>query len=131
MYRYLTLFVTLHLAQAAPVAADAALECGVQMSSQVEIASCVAAQLDVTNQALDEAMGFAQDAAAELDDVTGREDAVPALAAAQMAWLAYRNAECSYSGALFGGGSGAGIAEGACHIAMTRARIAEIMASLP
>ncbi|MBF9049785.1 DUF1311 domain-containing protein [Roseobacter sp. HKCCD9010] len=131
MSRNLTLLATLYAVSAAPVAADAALECGVQVSTQVEIASCVAAQVDIANQALNETVGFAQDAAAELDGVTERDDAVPALAEAQTAWLAYRDAQCSYSGALFGGGSGAGIAEGACHVTLTRARIAELLALLP
>ncbi len=131
MSRYLTLFAVLYLALAAPASADAALECGVQVSSQVEIASCVTAQMDVANDALEEALGFARDAAAELDDVTGRAEAVPALDAAQTAWSTYRDAQCSYSAALFGGGSGAGIAEGACHIAVTRARIADLFGSLP
>ena len=114
-----------------PVAADPAMECGVQVSSQVEIASCVSAQVRIIDLALDQALGFAQEAAAELDGVTEREVAGPALEAAQGSWLAYREAQCSYSAALFGGGSGAGIAEGACHVALTRARIAELMESLP
>jgi len=114
-----------------PVAADPAMECDVQVSSRVEISSCVSAQVRIIDLALDEALGFAQDAAAELDGVTERELAEPALDAAQGAWLAYREAQCSYSAALFGGGSGAGIAEGACHVELTRARIAELMESLP
>ncbi len=131
MPRFLTLFAMPYVVSATPAAADAALECGVQVSSQVKIASCVAAQVDIANQALDETVGFAQEAAAELDGVTERDDAVPALAVAQTAWETYRDAQCSYSSSLFGGGSGAGIAEGACHVALTRARIAELLALLP
>ena len=115
----------------APLAADTAMECGVQVSSQVDVASCVSAQVDIVNLALDEALGFARDAATELDVVTERAVAQPALEAAQTAWLTYRDAQCGYAAALFGGGSGAGIAEGACHVVLTRARIAELMASLP
>ena len=115
----------------APVTADTAMECGVQVSSQVEVASCVSAQVNIVDLALDQALGFARDAAIELDNVTGREVARPALETAQSAWVAYRDAQCSYSAALFGGGSGAGIAEGACHVALTRARIAKLMESLP
>lgn len=115
----------------APLAADPAMECGVQVSSQVEVSDCVSAQVNIVNLALDQALGFAQDAATELDTVTERDVAVPALERAQSAWLAYRDAQCGYAAALLGGGSGAGIAEGACHVAVTRARIAELMVSLP
>ncbi|WP_421710362.1 lysozyme inhibitor LprI family protein [Algihabitans sp.] len=114
-----------------PSAADTALECGVQVSSQVEIASCVSAQVNIVGLALDQALGFARDAAVELDGVTGRDVALPALEKSQGAWVAYRDAQCRYRATLFGGGSGSGIAEGACHVALTRARIAELMASLP
>ncbi|MFQ6548117.1 lysozyme inhibitor LprI family protein [Aestuariibius sp. 2305UL40-4] len=119
------------LAIAGPAPADTAMECGVQVSSQVEVASCVEAQIRVLDQTLDEALGFARDAAAELDAVTEREVAVPALEEAQVAWVAYRDARCAYRAALFGGGSGAEIAEGSCRVAATRQRIDELMASLP
>ena len=115
----------------APLAADTALECGVQVSSQVEIASCVSAQVNIVDLALDQALGFARDAAVELDGVTGRDVALPALENSQGAWVAYRDAHCRYRAALFAGGSGTGIAEGTCHVALTRARIAQLMASLP
>ncbi|WP_371224577.1 lysozyme inhibitor LprI family protein [Roseovarius sp. 2305UL8-3] len=130
MFRYSIFFAVLSMPLSGPAGADAALECGVQVSSQVEIGSCVSAQVGIANQALAEALGFAQDAATELDEVTGREVAVPALVDAQSAWLTYRDAQCSYSAALLGGGSGAGITEGACHVALTRARIAELLGSL-
>ncbi len=128
-----TAFVSslLLISSLSPISADTAMECGVQVSSQVEIASCVDAQVRILNQALDEAIGFAQDAASELDRVNERDVALPALEAAQTAWVAYRDTQCSYSAALFGGGSGAGIAEGACHVELTRSRIAELMDSLP
>ena len=128
----LCLFVAFVLpAFGAPAAADTAMECRVQASSEVDVASCVMAQARVVDQALDQALGFARDAATDLDDVTGRDAALPALEAAQTAWTAYRDAQCRYSATLFGGGSGAGIAEGACHVAITRERIAQLMASLP
>ena len=131
MSRILLIASVLAILPLTQVAADPAMECGVQVSSQVEIASCVSAQVRIIDLALDQALGFAQEAAAELDGVTEREVAGPALEAAQGSWLAYREAQCSYSAALFGGGSGAGIAEGACHVTLTRARIAELMESLP
>ena len=131
MIRIYTIIPIFVLAFIVPAAADTSMECGVQVSSQVEVASCVQAQARVVDLVLDQTLGFARDAAAELDDVTGREVALPALEEAQAAWAAYRDAQCRYSATLFGGGSGAGIAEGACHVAITRERIAQLMASLP
>ncbi|MEO1468277.1 MAG: lysozyme inhibitor LprI family protein [Pseudomonadota bacterium] len=114
----------------AAVAADPAMECGVEATSQVEIAACVRAEVVVVDQALEQALGFARDAAAEVDTATGRTVAVPALEAAQAAWAAYRDAECGYVAALSGGGSGSGIAETSCRIETGRARTAALMGSL-
>lgn len=110
--------------------ADTALECGVQVTSQAEISSCVVAQARILDLALDKALGFAKDAAKELDAVTEREAAMPALNAAQGAWLSYRDTHCAYKAALLGGGSGSGIAEGTCRVGMTRQRIEQLMKAL-
>lgn len=123
--------ITVLVFTAVPGYADTAMECGVEASSQVEIAGCVEAQRDVVNRVLEETLGFARDAATELDTVTKRESAVPALERSQNAWVAYRDAHCGYDAALYGGGSGAGITEAACHVELTRLRIADLMASLP
>ncbi|MEM1353127.1 MAG: lysozyme inhibitor LprI family protein, partial [Pseudomonadota bacterium] len=68
--------------------------------------------------------------ATELDEITGREVAVPALLASQAAWEAFREAECDYAGALFGGGSGTGIGITSCRIELTRARTRELTSRL-
>ena len=109
--------------------ADPALECGTANSSQVEIADCIAQQQATVDRTVTQAFGFARDSAADLDRVTERQVAVPALEAGQAAWSLYRDAHCAYVGRTFGGGSGAGIAEGACRILLGRARVAELMMS--
>ena len=107
------------------VLADPATECG--GSSQVKIGACVAETLRRVDRTVELYLGFAQAAAEELDAVTERDAAVPALAAAQAAWSAYRDAQCDYVGATFGGGSGTGIAIDACLVNLGRARAEQLM----
>ena len=77
------------------------------------------------------ALGFVRSSAEELDQITGRTVAVPALEASQASWEAYRDAECAYAGALFGGGSGTGIEITSCRIELTRARTNALFERLP
>ena len=107
------------------VFADPATECG--GSSQLEIGSCVAETLQGVDATVDIYLGFAMRSAAELDEVTGRTVAVPALDAAQAAWSAYRDEQCGYVGATFGGGSGTGIGSNSCRIELGRRRATELM----
>jgi len=111
-----------------PVAAfaDPTLECA-DASSQVEIGSCVGEMEQRVTRALEASYGFAMQAAKELDDVTGRVVAQPALEASQNAWAAYRDAQCDAVGASFGGGSGTGIAITSCRVDLGRARVDELL----
>ena len=113
---------------AAPAAADPILEC--PGSSQVEIGDCLARTETLVDQALATALGFARQAAEELDRTTARSVAVPALDQAQSAWATYRDAQCEYVGATFGGGSGTGQAIRACRIELGRARVDQLMRQL-
>ena len=69
---------------------------------------------------------FAKGSAEELDTISGRAMASPALEAAQSAWSAYRDAHCEYVGAAFGGGSGTGIGVNSCRIQLGRDRAEEL-----
>lgn len=120
MIRRITLAVVA-CAWASSAAASADLEC--EGSSQIEIRSCVADMEKRVEQALQLIVQQAEAQATELDDITGRVVALPALKAAQSSWEQYRDTECDYAGALFGGGSGTGIAIHACRIELTRARM--------
>ena len=109
---------------ALPAAADPAMECAAGgASSQIEIAECVAGMEMATNGALDAAYGIAAANASELDEITESDTALPALEAAQDAWRAWRDAECAWHGALYGGGSGTSIAVTSCRIRTARDRI--------
>ena len=105
--------------------ADPATECG--GSSQVEIGACVAETLQRVDRTIEIYLGFAMRSAEELDEITGRSVAVPALEAGQEACLSYRIAHCDYVGATFGGGSGTGIGIDSCKIELGRDRAKEIM----
>lgn len=121
------LFATLLFVSFTPAIgfADPATECG--GSSQVEIGACVAETLQRVDATVEIYLGFAMGSAQELDDITGRDVAVPALDAAQAAWSAYRDAHCDYVGATFGGGSGTGIAIDGCKVELGRDRAEELM----
>lgn len=110
--------------------ADPSLECSIGNGSQIEIGNCVAAAETSVDQALDLALQFAMDSAKELDGITEREMAAPALEAGQVAWSAFRDAHCEFIGTTFGGGSGTGIAIQSCRVELGRARIAQLMAQV-
>ncbi|MBE1285459.1 MAG: DUF1311 domain-containing protein [Rhodobacteraceae bacterium] len=108
--------------------ADPSLECG-SAGSQVEIRECLAETTTRVEEAMRIALGIATEAAEELDEVTGRESAQPALAQSQTAWENYKTAHCDFVGSTFGGGSGTGIAIASCQIELTRQRTRELMDS--
>lgn len=107
--------------------ADPSLECGLDLSSQVEIADCMAATEARVDRTIAEALGFAMSAAQELDETTGRPMAAPALEAGQAAWSGYRDAHCGFVGETFGGGSGTGVAVRSCRIELGRERVGVLM----
>lgn len=121
------LAATLVLMTSVPSAilADPSTECGA--SSQVEIATCVADTLRRVDATVEIYLGFATSSAAELDEITGRTVAVPALQDAQTAWSAYRDQHCTFVGTTFGGGSGASIGINSCRIELGRQRAQDLM----
>ena len=111
-------------------AADPSLECSVSAGSQVEIGQCLQQVAEAADAALSVVLDVSRSAAAELDRVTERDVAVPALDASQTEWETYRDAQCLYAGSLFGGGSGTGIEIQSCQIEMTRDRVRILQAKL-
>ncbi|WP_109310621.1 lysozyme inhibitor LprI family protein [Ruegeria sp. AU67] len=106
--------------------ADPSLEC-FDAGSQVEIGACVGEMEKRVNMAVETSYGFAMQSAVELDEVTDRVVAQPALEAAQEAWRGYRDAQCEAVGASYGGGSGTGIAIASCRVDLGRARADELL----
>ncbi len=118
----LGLMLTAPQTQASPAA-----ECGNQAGSQVEIGNCllkVTANVDAT---IKQMFGFATEAARDLDTITKRDVAVPALSLSQDTWTTYRDKHCNFVGSMYGGGSGAGIAVQSCRITLGRARVDTLM----
>ncbi len=123
--------ISVALAMAATVlSASPSLECSIKSSSQVETGRCLAEVEESVQTALEVILKFARQSAEELDSITGRDIALPALDNAQAQWEIFREAECSYAGALFGGGSGTGIEIRSCRIELTRERIKALDARL-
>ena len=112
---------------AAEAVGDSVMECGVAAGSQVEIGDCLADVERSVDATVETVLGFAMASAKELDEITERDVAVPALEAGQAAWTAYRDQHCEFAGATFGGGSGTGIAIRGCRIELGRARAGTLM----
>jgi uncharacterized protein YecT (DUF1311 family) len=127
-YPVLALGTTLLVGLPGPGLADPALEC--PTGTQVELSECLAATEAAVERAVAMALELAHAAADELDRTTGRVVAAPALERAQAAWSAYRDAQCDYVGATYGGGSGSGQAIRACRIELGRARVDALMRRL-
>ena len=127
MRRFPALALAAAALAAGPSAADPAMECSLAEATQVATADCLAATEKTVDAALDQALGFALDAAKALDSETGRPAAAPALESGQTAWSAYRDAHCAYVGETYGGGSGTGIAIRSCRIELGRARTDALM----
>lgn len=129
MIRCIALFLALLLLPIS-VGADPSLECSVNAGSQVETGQCLQETAKAAEAALAIILDISRDAARELDSITERDVALPALNTSQTEWEAYRDAQCLYAGSLFGGGSGTGIEIQSCQIEMTRARMRDLQAML-
>ena len=111
---------------AAETHADPLGECWIDASNQIEVRACLEQTRILSEGAMEAALALAGDAAAELDRVTGRSDAVPALDASQQQWRVFRDRNCALRAALAAGGSGAGTFELNCRITMARERADEL-----
>lgn len=119
--------VTLAITLPTLLAADPSLECSINNNSQIEIGDCLTATEAEVDGAVKLALGFANESAVELDNVTERDVSVEALEKSQNDWNAYRDGHCEFVGTTFGGGSGTGIAIQSCRIELGRLRVTELM----
>lgn len=106
--------------------ADPLGECWVQASDQLEVRACLESTHEISARAMEAALALATEAAAELDRITGRVEAVPALEASQQRWQVFRDDNCALRAALAAGGSGAGTFALSCEITMARERADEL-----
>jgi uncharacterized protein YecT (DUF1311 family) len=106
--------------------ADPVAECQVITTNQVETGQCLTDTLVTADAVMATALENTQAAADELDHVTGRVVARPALDRAQTAWAAFRALNCEVPAAMAGGASGSGHFTLGCQIEMARARTHEL-----
>jgi uncharacterized protein YecT (DUF1311 family) len=97
-------------------------------ASEIETGQCLQDTLTTVDAVLDTAFGNAQEAADELDAVTGRPAARQALERAQRAWFEFRTINCLVPAAMAAGASGSGHFTLGCQIEMARARTNELQA---
>jgi uncharacterized protein YecT (DUF1311 family) len=114
------------LLSAAPALASPVGECQAAMPTQVAVNQCLQNTLAAAQHVLDLSLTNAQQKADELDAVTGRTEARPALDQSQTDWLTFRDSNCAVRGAFAGGASGSGQFIAGCAITMTRERAAEL-----
>lgn len=107
----------------AGLAAAACME-GPGGSSTVGMGFCLGAERDFWDGRLNDAYGRVTEGARTADaDAAGQSYTVPeqqpALRDMQRAWIAYRDATCTYEATRWGGGTGAGPAAAQCALALT------------
>lgn len=109
------------------VAANPAMECGIDLESEIVIGKCLADLEVVVDQTIEIALERAMSAAKDLDARTGGHGAEASLAAGQAAWSSYRDAHCGYVGTLTGGMTASIIAVASCRVELGRTRVSELV----
>lgn len=110
--------------------AEPSVECAAHLTDERARLSCLENLLDAAGDALGDAQSAAREDARESDlDSGGMFSAADKLDSAQVAWLAYRDAECERRSALmFLGASSRRETDLNCQIRLTRARAEELRA---
>jgi uncharacterized protein YecT (DUF1311 family) len=124
--RALALGACLILFNTTSALADPVGECQTVTANQVNTNQCLQNTQAAAQHVLDLALMRAHEKAAELDAVTGRDEAVPALDQSQADWETFLASNCAVRGAMAGGASGSGSFIAGCAIEMTRLRAAEL-----
>src|SRR6266536_1522088 len=109
------------VAHASPVS-----ECQAVAANQVEVTQCLQAVLAAADGAMGAALQRVLQRADEIDAVTGRPVARPAVEQAQVEWQAFRERNCAVRAALTAGASGSGQFQLGCSITMARDRESEL-----
>lgn len=101
--------------------------------STIGMSACYGAELDLWKAQLNatyDKLNATHEASDKRIEGVGATPQAPELEAAEKAWLAYRDAECSYQAGFFAGGSGAGPAQVLCEMTLTGQRAIDLNASL-
>ena len=106
-------------------------ECYKTAATTIALRECLKQELQETRTEYRDVLTRLTQHAAELDRITGRNEAVPALERANTAFDRYVAEQCRFDQALFSSGTGAGAANLSCQINLLHARIGAIESQLP
>lgn len=93
---------------------------------QNTMTQCAALDFEKADKALNEAWPALKATAADYDKDTGKSEYSDALLASQRAWLAFRDAECTWQAMEMHGGSGEPMLLYGCKARLTRDRITQL-----
>lgn len=111
-------------------AAESVDECYKSAQTTAAVRECLKQELQETRIEYRSVMEKLTSQAGELDRVTGRSVALPALEKANTSFDRYVSDQCAFDEALFGGGTGAGAANLSCQINLLRIRMGGLEAHL-
>ena len=108
MKKALLLSSLLILAIPAAYAQDSIEQCYKAATNEVAMRECLKKELQQTRDEYREALDKLTQQAGELDRVTGRNEAMPALEKANMSFDRYVSEQCRFEETMFSGGAGGG-----------------------
>lgn len=112
------------------IAQDSIEQCYKSATTTSAVRECSKKELQQSRDEYREAMEKLTQQAGELDRVTGRNEALPALEKANTAFDRYVSEQCRFEETMMGGGTGAGAANLACQINLLHVRMGAIESHL-
>ncbi len=112
------------------IAQDSIEQCYKSATTTSAVRECLKKELQQSRDEYREAMEKLTQQAGELDRVTGRNEALPALEKANTAFDRYVSEQCRFEETMMGGGTGAGAANLACQINLLHVRMGAIESHL-
>lgn len=111
-------------------AQDSIEQCYKSATTTSAVRECLKKELQQSRDEYREAMEKLTQQAGELDRVTGRNEALPALEKANTAFDRYVSEQCRFEEKMMGGGTGSGAANLACQINLLHVRMGAIESHL-
>lgn len=112
------------------IAQDSIEQCYKSATTTSAVRECLKKELQQSRDEYREAMEKLTQQAGELDRVTGRNEALPALEKANTAFDRYVSEQCRFEETMMSGGTGAGAANLACQINLLHVRMGAIESHL-
>lgn len=126
MKKFLCLYSLLILACPLTSFAENVDECYKNAQTTAAIRECLKQELQETREEYRSVMEKLTNQAGELDRVTGRNVALPALEKANLSFDRYVSDQCVFEEAMIAGGTGAGAANLSCQINLLRLRMGSL-----